>query len=221
MTQDTIANILRTVSDLRGESAVNEDAVRIRACSNTEQDFARRRMWTVHLLRNQTIAGDGTNDYEIGSANYPMRLKGLSEVFVGGQTEDKRVIVVNYFDYQEVINADSTARVAYEYYDAANDKWMVHINPAPATGETIYYSYFYMPVKKTLTTEYIVCPNLMYIVKTVMAYLADGDDETERAMELRQEAELAFQEMNILEDMTAINMETSFKKQTSRGIGTY
>jgi len=218
---ETITNILQRVSDLRGETSINTDAVRIRFVSESEAEFARRKIWLLHLLRNQTITGDATNSYTIGSVAYPMRLKGLSEVFVGGQTEDKRVQVVDYFNYQNLYNQNNSSKLAYEYYDQANDVYKVYINPVPANTDTIYYSYFYMPAKKTLVTEQVVCPNMEYIIKMTMAYIAYSEDEDDKAFNLKKEAEQILGEIEGLETMPAVNQIKSWGTVQDRGMGGY
>jgi len=164
---------------------------------------------------------NATNSYTIGSVAYPMRLKGLSEVFVGGQTEDKRVQVVDYFNYQNLYNQNNSSKLAYEYYDQANDVYKVYINPVPANTDTIYYSYFYMPAKKTLVTEQVVCPNMEYIIKMTMAYIAYSEDEDDKAFNLKKEAEQILGEIEGLETMPAVNQIKSWGTVQDRGMGGY
>ncbi len=96
-TQGTVNDVLQIISDLRGESAVNTNADRIRAVSRAYRDFALRNLWRVYLLRNQTTTGAGSADVTIGSATFPMRTKGLAELFIGsGTTEDKRYMILDF-----------------------------------------------------------------------------------------------------------------------------
>lgn len=85
--RDTVSNILQIISDKRGESSTNTDANRIRAVSRANKDFANRKFWRFYLLPNQTTVGTASNDYTVGSATYPMRFKGLTEVFVATTTD--------------------------------------------------------------------------------------------------------------------------------------
>jgi len=57
-----VSTILQIISDLRGESSVNTDAVRIRAISDANKDFALRKNWGFYLYPNQTMVGSAVND---------------------------------------------------------------------------------------------------------------------------------------------------------------
>lgn len=225
LTADTVQNILQVISDWRGESTTNTDASRIRAISRAEQDFALRKFWRVHLLRDQTMAGTGANDYTIGSSTYPMRMKGLEELFFGGTTEDKRVQVYDFNDYKVLYNANNAARIAYEWYDATNDLWKVHINPAPASTDTITYSYFWQPPKRTATADMVVCPDIEIIAHLALAEIYDAEDETQKALLERKYAEDKITEISGKEEAPAVNqlyqvpaIENSVK---NRGLGNY
>jgi hypothetical protein len=105
LTADTVSYVLQIVSDLRGETTTNTDANRIRAVSRAERDFAKGRFWRTHLLRDQTTTGDGSStSFAIGSSSYPMRMKGLMEVFVGGTAEAHRYQVVDYAAFINLYN---------------------------------------------------------------------------------------------------------------------
>lgn len=189
LTSDTVENILEIISDLRSEASTNTNASRIRAVSRAERDYARRKDWLVHLRRNVEITASGNSDETIGSSTYPMKEHGLTEVFIGGLTEDKRVTVVNFHKYQNIVNADNGARAAYEWYDQANDAWKVHINPAPDAGVTIYYSYYYQPPKRTARTDMVVTTNPMIIARLALADIYDAEEEQQMAALQRQIAE--------------------------------
>lgn len=222
---DTVSNILQDVSDLRGETTVNTDADRIRAVSRAERSIAKRKMFVEHLRRLVSDTGDGTNDYEIGDATYPMRKKGLSEVFVGGTGEENRYQVVDYFVYQNLYNNNNAERMAYEWYDQANDLFKVHINPAPETGEAIYYSYYYTPPKRTATSDVVICPDMEALARLTAAYIYEGEEEDEKAILLKREAENIIGELLGLENMPAQNqlkaMGSITNQITPRGLGSY
>lgn len=226
ITGETVSNILQMVSDLRGESSTNTDAVRIRFVSLAERDYALRMFWRTHLLRDQTQSGDGTtSSFTIGSSTYPMRLKGLSEVFVGGTTEDKRYEVLDFFKYKNVYNNNNAARIAHEWYDAANDLWKMKINPTPANGDVITYSYFWEPPKRTSTSDVVVCPKIRIIVLLTLAYIYDTEDEIQKSQLERQEAEQLLEELEGIEEAPAVNqlyaMGPIESATRSRGIGSY
>jgi hypothetical protein len=115
--------------------------------------------------------------------------------------------------------------VVYEWYDAANDLWKMHINPAPTAGDTITYSFFWEPPVRTLTTENVICPNPLIIVKLAMADIADSEDDPDTAIELKQAAEQLIQELVATEVMPAQNqlygMSATENSIRNRGIGSY
>lgn len=225
LTGESVENICEIISDLRGEQSTDTSAKRIRAITRAEQTFAKRKRWIVHLLRLQTTTGDGGADYTIGSTNYPMRLKGLAEVFVGGTTEDKRYQVVDYFKYQNLINNDNSVRIAYEYYDAANDLWKVRINPTVETGTTIYYSYFFQPPKRTATSDVVICPDAMYVSRQALGEIYEGEDEDDKSTDQFRQAEQIMGELLGLENSPAHNQLYAIgaieNSTTSKGVGTY
>lgn len=224
-TKILISDILQIISDLRGESSVNTDAARIRAVSRAEKYFARRRYWETHLLTEQTITGSGATSYTIGSATYPMRLKGLIEVFVGGLTEPYRYKILDQSNYQNAINRNSAEPIAYEFYDTTNDLWKVAINPTVATGTTAYYSYYYEPPAKTASSEYVYCSNPMIIVKLAMGDIFEGEEEMQAANLARNEAEQLIEALSGLETSPAKNQTYSMtageNATRSNGLGTY
>lgn len=225
LTADTVENVCQIISDLRGESSTNTDASRIRAVSRAERDYARRRFWRTHYLKNQTMSGDGGADYTIGSSTFPMRMKGLAEVFVGGTTEDKRYQIVDFNAFKNLYNRNNATQVVYEWYDATNDLWKVRINPVVPSGTTITYSYFWEPPKRTLTTDLVVCPNIKIIGLLALADIYDGEDESESADAKKQEAEQLIAELTGLENAPAqnqlIQIQPIESQIQSRGLGTY
>jgi hypothetical protein len=222
-TATLVSTICQWISDLRGESTADTSAGRIRAVSRAEQDFANRYFWRCYLVKNQTVAGTGVSDYTIGSATYPMRQKGLAEVFAGGTTEDKRYQVVDFNEYMRAYNSNNSARIAYEWYDEANDLWKVHINYT-GTG-TITYSHFWLPPVRTLATEKVICPNARIIVLLGLADIYEGEDSKEDALAKKQEAEQLINELKGQETTPAVNqlygMSAIENAVRNRGIGSY
>lgn len=193
-----VSSVLQIISDLRGESSTNTDAIRIRAVSRANKDFALRKFWKFYLMPNQSVAGSGVNDYTIGSATYPMRYHGLSEVFVSDSStteEDERRAIIEYNTYKNEYNRNNTAKICYEWYDKANDVWKVHINPAPAATDTIYYSYYWEPATLTATTDYCICPNPKIIALMALAEILEGEDEGDAAKEKKNDAEMLISEL--------------------------
>lgn len=219
----TVLEILQLMSDLRGESSTNSDASRIRAVSNAEQDLAKRRFFRIHLVKDQSVGtGDGTtSSFTVGSATYPMRPKGLMEVFVGGTTEDKRRTVVDFSQYKELVNRNANTPIAYEWYDQENDLWKVKINPVPASGDAITASWYFIPPKRTSTSD-----NVVVIDKYVIAYLAladiyHGEDELQLEQLARQEAETRYEDIQGQEITPAVNQTYQMASSVKRGFGTY
>lgn len=227
LTKDTVENVLQIVSDLRGEASTNTDASRIRAVSRAERDFAKRRFWRTHLIKDQSIGtGDGsTADFTIGSSTYPFRMKGLMEVFVGGTTEDKRYEITDFANYKQRYNANNSDRIAYEFFDVANDLWKVHINPTPSTGDAITASWYFEPPKRTATTDYVICPNMDIIARLALAYIYENEEETEKQQTQLQIAEQLINEYEGIEQAPNQNQLYSVSTITDplghRGIGTY
>lgn len=225
-TKHTVEDILQIMSDMRGESSTNTDAVRRRAVSRAEADFARRMFWRTHLLANQTTTGDGSaQDFTIGSATYPMRPKGLTEVFVGGTDEAHRHEIVDYQAYKVHYNRNSAERMVYEWYDVANDVWKMHINPTPDNGEEITYSYFWQPPERSTTADEVVCTNPKIIALIALGDIYQGEDEDQKALLARQEAEQLISELMGMENSPAVNQIYAVgaieNSQSSRGLGTY
>jgi len=128
-TQGTVLNVLQIISDLRGESSVNSNSDRIRAVSRANRDFALRRFWRTHYLKDQTISSSGTGDETIGSTLYPMRMKGLSEVFIGGTTgsaagsSDLNQSSLDTTNYFTVTWSAVTSAIGYNVYGRKDGKW--------------------------------------------------------------------------------------------------
>lgn len=223
--KSTVADVLQIVSDLRGESSTNTDASRIRSVSRAEQDFAKRKYWRLFLLPDQTQSGDGSaSTFTVGSATYPMREKGLAEVFVGGTTEDKRCTVVDFFKYKAMYNGNASARLVYEYYDVANDLWKMKVNPVPANGDTITYSYFWVPPTRTATSDAVVCPNFDILARLALAYTYEGEDEDKYQDELlivEQLIEEEYGKSNSPAQNQLYAMESIVNSVRPRGIGSY
>jgi hypothetical protein len=223
LTKYLVSDILQIISDLRGESSVNTDTIRIRAVSRSEQDLARRMFFRVHLVKNQSIGtGDAsTVDFTIGSSTYPMRNKGLTEVFAGSTIEENRREVVDFAQFKELYNSDNNARIAYEYFDQANDVWKVKVNPVPATGTAMTASWYYIPPTKTLTSESVVTPDPYVIAYLALADIYQGEDEQDSADAAKNEAEQRISEAMGIENSPAINQSYQMQPGTRKGLGTY
>jgi len=226
-----VSDVLEIVSDLRGESSTNTDANRIRAVSRANQDFAKRKFWKFYLKPDQTQVGDATNDYTIGSATYPMRFKGLTEVFVAKTTdtvktlESMRHTIIDFNTYKNLYNQANSVQIVYEWFDSANDLWKMHINPAPAATQTITYSYYWEPPEITLASEYVICPNTRIIAYLALAEIYDGEDEGDLADKRRIEAEQLIAEVIGQDNAPAVNQLITMypieSATSSTGIGTY
>ena len=217
----TVLSILQIISDLRGENVVNSDNKRIRAVSSAAFDFSNRKFWKTHLLADQSMAGDTTSNYTIGSSTYPMRLNGLCDIRVGGTDEAYRYSVVDENTSKIMISESSTAQVAYTWFDAANDVWKVHINASPAATDTIYYSYYWVSPALTATSSTLVCPNPKIIAKLALGDIYEGEDETEKAIVAKNEAEQLINELQGQDNQPAVNQVITQGNVIRRGIGTY
>lgn len=226
-----LSEVLEIMSDLRGESSTNTDAIRIRAVSRANQDFARRRFWRFYRLEDQSMVGDATKNYTIGSSTYPMRMKGLTEVFVAKTTdtdkttESMRYSIVDFNTYKNQFNQDNTTQMVYEWFDAANDLWKMHINPAPAVTNTITYSYYWEPPEKTATTDEIICPDIQIIARLALGEVYEGEDEQELADKMKNIAEQMILEFIGKDNAPAINQTYSMgaieNVTSTNGIGNY
>lgn len=207
----TVNDVLQAISDLRGESSTNTDATRIRAVSRANQDFARRRFWRFYRLDDQTQVGSGVNNYTIGSSTYPMRMKGLTEVFVALTTDTEKTqdhmkyYLVDFNVYKSLYNSSNGARLVYEWFDAANDLWKMHINPAPTSSETITYTYYWEPPTKTATTDEVICPDIQILARLALGEIYESEDEQDLADKQKNIAEQLISEVIGKENSPAIN----------------
>lgn len=220
-----VSDILQMISDYRGESTVNSDAIRVRAVSRQEQSIAKRRFWNFYLLPNQTVSGDGGNDYTIGSATYPMRQKGLSEVFVGGTGEQNRYQIVDYYKYKNLYNRNNADKIVYTWYDVANDLWKMHINPAPTASETITYSFYWIPPVRTASTDAVTFIDDEALARLALSEIYEGEEEDDKAIAQKSLAEQIISEAIGVENAPAVNQTYSFgaveNSIKNQGLGTY
>ena len=222
-----VSTICQKISDLRGESSSNTSSNRIRFISESEQELARRMFFRIHLVKDQSIGtGNGTTTaFTIGSATYPMRMKGLSEVFVGGTLESDRIEILDFADYKVRYNNDNSANICYEYYDQANDLWKVKINPAPASADAITGSWYFIPPTRTLTTESVLCENPAIITHLALAKLYHSEDELQKEQLELKAAEEMISELMGSENAPAVGQTYSMKATENsggnRGIGAY
>lgn len=222
-----VSTICQKISDLRGESSSNTSANRIRFISESEQELARRMFFRIHLVKDQSIGtGDAsTSTFTIGSTTYPMRMKGLTEVFVGGTTEDKRHEVLDFADYKVRFNNNNSDRIAYEYYDQANDLWKVKISPTPSSGNAITASWYFIPPTRTATTDLVLCENPKIIVHLALAKLYHSEDELQKEQLELKAAEDMIGELMGVENAPAVGqtyqMKASENTGGNRGIGNY
>ena len=225
--KNTIQKVLQIVSDLRGESSTNTNASRIRAVSRAERDVAKRKFWRLFLLREQTAGtGDGTTtSFTFGTTTYQARDKGLYEIFVGGLAEHNRHQIVDHAQYLSTISQNSNAKIAYQYYDASSDTWKIKVNPAPANGDTVYYSHFWVPAEKTSATESVYCFDPKILAYLAMADIYESEEEPEMALDSLQKAESILGTYESVEETPAINQIYQVgaieNSPRNRGLGTY
>lgn len=225
-TKFTVNDVLQIMSDLRGESSVNTSANRIRMVSNAYGDYSNRMFWRTHLLRSQTQTANGSDsDFSVGSTTYPMRPKGLTEVFVGGTTEAQRHQIVDYNKFRNLYNRDNSVKVVYEWYDAVNDLWKMHINPTPASGDVITYSYYWTSPELTSTSDSIICYDINIIAQMALATLYHSEDELQKEQLANQTVENLMSEWVGRENGPAVNqvyvMDSIENSVNPHGIGTY
>lgn len=213
------------ISDYRGESTTNTSNIRVRAVSRQERQLAKRKLWKLFILPNQTASGDGTNDYTIGTSTYPMRLQGLSEVYVGGTTADKAHQIVDYHKFKELYNQNNASKIVYTWYDAANDAWKMHINPAPESGVTITYTYFWTPPARTSSSDSVYSIDMEALARLSLAEIYEGEDEDDKAFDQKQLAESIIDEAFGHDNSTNYNQLFKFEavenQGMNRGIGGY
>lgn len=223
LTKYLVSDILQIISDLRGEASVNTDADRIRAISRSEQDLARRMFFRIHLIKDQSIGtgDDATTSFTIGSATYPMRNKGLTEVFVGGTARENRREVVDFAQFKELYDENNDANIAYEYFDQANDVWKVRVNPTPDTGDEVTASWYYIPPTRTTTSDSVITSDPYIIAYLALADIYHGEDELQSEQLARQEAENRLDEAMGIENSPAVNQTYQMQPPTRKGIGSY
>lgn len=217
----TVSDVLELVSDLRGENSTNTGASRIRAVSRANQTLAKKRLWKFYR-KELTVTADGVlQDFEIGSTTYNMRPGGLAEVYVGGQTESYRYDITTPEDVRYRVSQDSSTKCAYEWYDIANDKWKVHLSQIPDNLEVVYYTIYWLPAKRTLTSEAVMTPELDILAHYALAYIYQGEDEEQYQTEL-QIAEAMSAKYEGDDDAIARGQQVTFGSPASiGGIGTY
>lgn len=225
LNQGTVNDALERISDLRGENSTNTDANRVRAVSWQERELAKRFLSKLFLLPNQTETGTGSNTYTLGSATYPVHEKGLSELFVGDTTEPSRYKVVDYFNFKDLYNRDNTTKLAYQYFDVVSNLWKMHISPAPEVSEPIFFSYFWMPPKRTSSSDTLVYFSLDAVSRLALADLYEGEDEDDKAFDQRTIAEQIINDALSVENTTPVgqnkSMGSSSNSGRTRGFGTY
>lgn len=213
------------ISDYRGESTVNTDAIRVRAVTRQEQSIAGRRFWEMYRLPDQTVAGSGVNDYTVGSASYPMRPKGLSEVFVGGTLESNRYQIIDFNKYKNLYNRNNADQIVYTWYDVANDLWKMHINPAPAATDTITYTYYWIPPTRTAASDAVTFIDDEALARLALSEIYEGEEEDDKAIAQKSLAEQIISEAIGIENSPAINQTYSFgaveNSIKNQGYGSY
>lgn len=224
-TKTLVSDICEVISDWRGESATDTSASRIRAVSRAAHDFAVEKLWRTHRLIDQTISSGGTGIETIGSTTYPMRTKGLTELFVGGTTEDKRYAIVDFNKFKSLYNANNNYQMCYEYFDPVLDLWKVKINPTPAAAVTITYTYYFVQPELTLATEYVICDNASIVAHLALADIYGQEEEFEKQALEEQKAQREINRLTGYDDMPAINqlytMSSAENQRGDRGIGSY
>lgn len=232
-TATTVSNILQMVADLRGESSVDTSAFRIRLASSAEQDVAKRMLWRHFHIKDSTMVGSGVNSYTIGSATFPYRTKGLSELFVATtiglttpNSEGSRYQIIDFQAFKNAYNRNSAAQVCYEWYDATNNLWKIYINPAPTALQTITYSYYYDPPVRTSTSDLIVCPNPVIIAYSVLSDIFASEYDDQKSQLYKQQEEQLIDEMIGRENSPAVGQRYTMDDiensgTRNRGIGTY
>lgn len=185
----TVSDILDYLSDIRGESTTNTDAKRIRAVSRAERSIAKRSPWELFYIPDQTITSTGATTYTIASTTYPLRNKGLKEVFVNGTNSTNRYNIIDQSSFKDAYSENALQQMCYVYYDAANDAWKLFLSPTPESGVTITYSYFWQPPKRTSTSDTIYTVNDEAVTRTALAEIYDSEDEGELAALERNKVE--------------------------------
>lgn len=216
-----VSDVLQLVSDLRGEASVNSDASRIRAVSRANQTIAKKRLWKFYR-KDLTVTANGTDqDFEIGNTTYEMGPGRLSEVYVGGIANENRYELVDPSDYRYRMSINSADKIAFEWYDIANNKWKVRLSQIPDNGTVIYYTFYYLPPALTLTTNSVISPDIDIPARYALAYILQGEDEDTYQTEL-QVAEAMLQKYEQDDDAIPKGQLKTFGVSDSiSGYGTY
>jgi hypothetical protein len=224
-TRTTVTDECQMISDWRGESSNDTSAKRIRAISRAAHDFALARRWRTHRLTDQVITSGGTGIETIGSVTYPMRTKGLAEVFVGGTTEDKRYQIVDFNKYKNLYNSNNSLQICYEYYDPVLDLWKVKINPSPAVGVIITYTYYFVQPDFTTVSDTVICDDQSIIAHLALADIYGQEEEFEKQALEEQKAREEMKNLEGYEDAPADNqlyqMGSVENSRKDQGIGNY
>jgi len=217
---DTVSSILDTISDLRGETTTNTDAKRIRAISRAEISIAKQIGSKIFYLPDQTITSTGAATYTIATTTHPLRNKGLVEVFVNGTTEDCRYKITEPEAFKEEYNENNSAQLCYVTYNPTTDNWSLTISPNPDTGVTIYYSYYWIPPKRTSTSDSVYCLNMEALARQALAEIYDSEDEDDKAAIERNKAQQLLSTENQTEEAPS-QSQNYVMSGNERGIGTY
>jgi len=215
------SDVLQLVSDLRGEATVNTDASRIRAVSRANQTIAKKRLWKFYR-KDLTVTANGTDqDFEIGSATYEMGPGRLSEVYVDGVANTNKYELVDPNEYRSLVSVDSTVKIAYEWYDVANNKWKVRLSQTPDNGTVVYYTFYYLPPAITTTAGVVLAPDIDIPARYALAYILQGEDEDTYQTEI-QMAEAMLQKYEQDDDSLPKGQLKTFGVSASiGGYGTY
>lgn len=216
----TVLNVLNTISDFRGENDTNTDARRIRAISRSEKSLAKRTNWKLFYLPDQTITTDGSATYALGSSNYPLKQKGLMEIYVGGTGSEHKYQIIEPFEFKDRFSRKPTDHICYTTYDPVTDSWNVTISPTPDDNVTITYSYYWMPPERTATSDVVLCVDMEGLARLSNADLYDGEDEPEKAAIERNKVEQIFSDELSEEDSPGMTQTISFGS-TNSGYGNY
>lgn len=217
----TVESILEAISDYRGENTTNTDARRIRAVSRSEGTIAQRTNWELNQINNQTITSTGVATYTVGSTDYPLREKGMIELFVDGTAETNRYTICDAKTFKQLYNDNPLNQLYFVEYVPATDIWQVTISPTPETGITITYSYFWTPPERTLTTDSVVCIDMEALARLALAEVYDGEDEPEKAAIERNKVEQILSGAQQIDDGPATGQTYVDSGNNSSGIGNY
>lgn len=158
-------------------------------------------------------------------SGYPAREKGLTEVYVDGTTSSHRYQIVDYSRFRAEKSMNDAAKIAFEWYDAANDEWKMRINATLTASNTIYHTFYWEPEEVTETTDTVVCSNPDIIAYLALARLYESEEEQQMAIAAKRFAEGLIDELEGINEMPAENQTYSLgaveNSVGSNGIGTY